>query len=243
MPLHLQLLIWSYILHFSWICASAGAGSVHFHAQRVQKILLPAKSVFSPLCCFVWPTFCCDVHNFLFYKSGAAVRKEVQTSQQNKQNTNCSPRVKQEENKNICSELLPSCNTKKTKTFSQKRNNLNSEICWPWFDCDVVTFFFLSRVVRVLTRLTDGLTDVNFLSRSACIVANTFIQKSISCLQTFTAVRDNVENPQLYLQIAPKCVKSQNYSMKKVLILIYIDDEATKKVIFKGKRLDMVITS
>ena len=38
-------------------------------------------------------------------------------------------------------------------------------------------------------------------------------------------------------------MKSQNYTMKKMLIFIYINDEASKQVIFKGKRLDMVITS
>ena len=176
-----------------------GPGLCTFMHREFKKFCFRQNPFFLPFALLFGLLSVCAVHNFLFYKSGAAVRKEVQTSQQNKQNTNCSPRVKQEENKNICSELLSSCNTKKTKTFSQKRNNLNSEICWPWFDCDVVTFFFLSRVVRVLTRLTDWLTDVNFLSRSACIIANPFIQKSISCLQKFTAVIDIVANPQLYI--------------------------------------------
>ena len=132
-----------------------GPGLCTFMHREFKKFCFRQNPFFLPFALLFGLLSVCAVHNFLFYKSGAAVRMEVQTSQQNKQNTNCSPRVKQEENKNICSELLSSCNTKKTKTFSQKRNNLNSEICWPWFDCDVVTFFFLSRVVYWLDWLTD----------------------------------------------------------------------------------------
>ena len=149
--------------------------------REFKKFCFRQNPFFLPFALLFGLLSVCAVHNFLFYKSGAAVRKEVQTSQQNKQNTNCSPRVKQEENKNICSELLPSCNTKKTKTFSQKRNNLNSEICWPWFDCDVVTFFFLSRVVRVLTRLIDWLTSIFCQGRRVLLQIHSFKRVSHVC--------------------------------------------------------------